>query len=93
MLQDFFGLGNVLFAKLVFIDVCKIMGVGFIVSDIASQHGRLMHLLRVLKVHQMEEWSFVQPKVDIRRRKQIQEMQGWKTVNGKELPVGDEKKS
>ena len=38
-LQDFFGLGNGLFAKLVFIHVCKIMGVDFIVSDIVSIKG------------------------------------------------------
>lgn len=51
-----------------------------------------MHLFRASKVHQMEEWSFVQPKVDARRRRQLQEMQGWRTVKGKELPDGDEKK-
>lgn len=51
-----------------------------------------MHLFRASEVHQMEEWSFVQPKVDARRRRQLQEMQGWRTVKGEELPVGDEKK-
>lgn len=34
----------------------------------------------------------MQPKIDIRRRKQLKKMAGRKTVKGKEVPVDDKNK-
>lgn len=34
----------------------------------------------------------MQPKIDVRRRKQLKEMAGRKTAKGKELPVDDKSK-